>query len=170
LKPRGGCCSAPAKLEPGDMLNRLVRLAATAAHRLLAVSWFFRRPKTYGAHAIALTRDKRVVLVKLRYAPGWRVPGGGVEHGEPAIEAALRELREEIGMTGHGSAELACDLDENVDFRRDTCSLVIVRDVEYQPKGWNWELERVYEAPLDDLPADLSPQTARWLRTVAPLL
>jgi 8-oxo-dGTP pyrophosphatase MutT (NUDIX family) len=152
------------------MFNRLLRIGATAAHKVLAAGWFFRRPRTFGAHAVPLTPEGRIVLVKLRYAPGWRVPGGGRSAGEPAIEAALRELTEEIGMTSHGEAKLACELEESVDFKRDLASVVVVREVEYRPKLWSWEVEKVCEAPLEDLPSDISPQTARWLRTVAPLL
>ena len=165
---RSGCCDV--RDNPDGMLNRILRLGATTAHKLLALNWFFRRPKTFGAHAVALTPQGRLVLVKLRYAPGWRVPGGGRDESEDACDAALRELREEIGMTSYGSATLAGQLDEAVNFKRDTASLVIVRDVTYRPKRWSWEIEAVREAGLDDLPADTSPQTRRWLRIVAPHL
>ncbi len=113
---------------------------------------------------MALTPEGKLVLVKLWYAPGWRLPGGGRGPGEPPAEAALRELREEIGMISNGSVEPAFELEEEVDFKRDTCSLIIVRDVEYRPKRWSWEVEDVSEARLDELPTDLSPQTRRWLR------
>ena len=152
------------------MLDRILRLGATTAHKALALNWFFRRPKTFGAHAVALTPEGRLVLVKLRYAPGWRLPGGGRKESEPPCEAALRELREEIGMTFHGAATLDGELQESDDFKRDTASLVIVRDVAYRPKRWSWEIEAVREAELDDLPSDTSPQTRRWLRMVAPHL
>ena len=148
------------------MFKPLLRATATAFHKMLTVGWFFRRPKTYGAHAVALTPQGRLVLVKLWYAPGWRLPGGGRDASEPPAEAALRELREEIGMTAHGAVEPVCELEEEVDFRRDTCSLIIVRDVEYRPKRWSWEVESVQSAPLDQLPSDLSPATRRWLREV----
>lgn len=148
------------------MFNRLVRSAATVAHKLLVAGWFVRRPRTFGAHAVALTPEKKLVLVKLWYAPGWRLPGGGRNADEPAIEAALRELREEIGMTAHGEALLARELEEAVDFKRDLAALVVVRDVEYRPKRWSWEVESVREAFFDDLPSDTSPQTRRWLRRV----
>ena len=61
-------------------------------------------------------------------------------------------------------------LDEGVDCKRDTASLVSVRDVAYRPKRWSWEIEAVREAGLEDLPADTSPQTRRWLKIVAPHL
>ena len=73
-------------------------------------------------------------------------------------------------MTWHGSATLAGQLDESVNFKCDTASLVIVRDVAYRPKRWSWEIEAVREVELDNLPEDTSPQAHRWLRTVAPHL
>ena len=152
------------------MIDRIARAGARSAYKLLRLNWFFRRPKTFGAHAVALTPEGRLVLVRLRYAQGWRLPGGGRRENEAPRDAALRELREEIGMISHGEATLAGQLDEAVDFKRDTASLVVVRDVIYRPKKWNWEIEAVCEADLDDLPGDTSPQTHLWLRTVAPHL
>lgn len=148
------------------MIDGIVRLAATAAHRLLKFVWFVRRPRTFGAHAVALTREGRLILVKLRYAAGWRLPGGGRAEWEEPAQAALRELEEEVGMTSHGAVQLACELEEPTDFKRDLASLVIVRDVEYRPKRWSWEVEQVAEAAIDSLPADVSPQTVRWLESV----
>lgn len=150
--------------------NRIVRIAATAAHTLLKSVWFVRRPKTYGAHAVALTPANRLILVKLRYAAGWRLPGGGRTKQELATHAALRELREEIGMISHGEVQLACELEESIHFKRDTASVVIVRDVDYRPRGWNWEVEEIREAAVDSLPADLSPQTTKWLKAIRPFL
>jgi len=153
-----------------DLTTKAVRIAATAAHKLLKAFWFIRRPRTFGAHAIALTPGNRLILVRLRYAPGWRVPGGGRSEHEAPVEAALRELREEIGMTAHGEAKLARDFQEPTDFKRDTASLIIVRDVEYRPKSWNWEVEAVTETSLDALPQPMSEISARWIEAVRPLL
>ena len=67
--------------------------------------------------------------MKLRYARGWRLPGGGRDPSEPSIDAALRELREEIGMTGHGDVALACEFEESVDFKRDLASLLVTNTI-----------------------------------------
>ena len=150
--------------------NRVVRVAATAAHALLKAVWFVRRPRTFGAHAIALTPEKRLILVRLRYARGWRLPGGGRSEDEGRCKAALRELREEIGMIAHGDAQLAGELETRTDFKHDASSLVIVRDVAYRPRKWNLEVEEVGDFALDSLPADVSPLTARWIRAIAPSL
>jgi 8-oxo-dGTP pyrophosphatase MutT (NUDIX family) len=143
----------------------ILRVALTAAHKLLRAAWFVRRPRTFGAHALAFTPEGKLVLVKLRYAPGWRVPGGGRKPGEPADEAVLRELREEIGLTEHGRVRFACELEEAVDYKRDLAALLIVEDVLYRPR-WTWEVEQVGEFPLDDLPSDTAPSTLRWIDSV----
>jgi 8-oxo-dGTP pyrophosphatase MutT (NUDIX family) len=149
--------------------GKALRPVFRAAHSLLKVAWFIRRPRTFGVHALPLTPDGRVVLVKLRYAPGWRLPGGGRAAEEEPRDAVLRELREEIGLTSHGTVTAACELEEEVDYKRDLVSLFIVRDVEYRPR-WSWEVEEVTEADLHSLPGDLSPRMAGWLRALRPNL
>jgi 8-oxo-dGTP pyrophosphatase MutT (NUDIX family) len=149
-----------------SLLDPALRVLLTGLHRLLKMGWRLRRPRTFGAHALALTPDRKAILVKLRYATGWRLPGGGRGEDEDPREAVLRELREEIGMTGHGTVRLAAELDEDTDFKRDLAFLFIVQDVAYRPARWSWEIERVIEAPLDKLPSDLSPRAAGWLKAV----
>lgn len=131
----------------------------------MRLNWQVRRPRTFGAHAFALTSARKLILVRLRYAPGWRLPGGGRHAGEDPVEAALRELREEIGMTSHGSVRTAAQLEQYPDFRRDLVSLVVVEDVTYRPR-WNLEIERVIEVPLDQLPSDLAPVARAWIDAV----
>jgi ADP-ribose pyrophosphatase YjhB (NUDIX family) len=146
-------------------IDRLLRVPLTAAYGLLKLNWLVRRPRTFGAHALALTPDRKIILVKLRYAPGWRLPGGGHNSDEGARDAVLRELREEIGMTSHGRVRLAAELDELADFKRDLAALFIVEDVRYRPR-WSWEIEQVIEAAPDDLPAVLSPRAAGWIEAI----
>jgi 8-oxo-dGTP pyrophosphatase MutT (NUDIX family) len=144
----------------------LLRVLLTAAHRLVSLGWLVRRPRTFGAHAVAFTPERRIVLVKLRYAAGWRLPGGGHGTGENPRDAVLRELREEIGMTAHGRVRLAAELEQRADFKRDLASLLIVEDVRYKPHRWSWEVEQVMEAPLDALPADLARPAAAWIEAI----
>jgi len=151
------------------ILDKALRLPLGMLHRLLKAFWFVRRPRTFGAHALALTPEGKVILVKLRYAPGWRLPGGGRGEHEAPRDAVLRELREEIGLVSHGAVELAAELEEAPDFKRDLAALLVVRDVRYRPR-WSWEVEQVTEAPLDDLPADLSPRVTAWVEALRPSL
>ena len=58
---------------------------------------------TLAALAVVI-HDDRVLLVKRRNEPDaglWGFPGGHVDLGETALQAAARELREETGVTAH---------------------------------------------------------------------
>ena len=145
------------------MFNAFLRLVITAAHGLLKLGWFIRRPRTFGAHALALTPEGKAILVRLRYAPGWRLPGGGRAEDEDPRDAVLRELREEIGMTAHGEVQLAAELEERPDFKHDLASLLVVRDVRYQPHRWSWEVEAIIERETDDLPDDMATIAYGWI-------
>jgi 8-oxo-dGTP pyrophosphatase MutT (NUDIX family) len=144
-------------------LDAALRIVLTGVHQLLKLAWFVRRPRTFGAHALALTPEHKVVLVKLRYAPGWRLPGGGRGEDEDPRDAVLRELREEIGMTSHGRVRDAAEREERDDFKRELAALLIVEDVHYSTRIWSWEVERICETKLGDLPAGLSPRAAGWI-------
>jgi 8-oxo-dGTP pyrophosphatase MutT (NUDIX family) len=133
------------------LLDRLLRPVAYGAYRLVRK----RARSRLGVHAIALTPERRLILVKLRYAPGWRLPGGGREEHEDPCEAGLRELREEIGLAAHG--EIRAELKGEV---------IVVTDVQYQAKRWSWEVQDIHEAPLDRLPLGLSPVSERWLNAL----
>jgi 8-oxo-dGTP pyrophosphatase MutT (NUDIX family) len=75
----------------------LQRLAYRTAYRLLRLWWLVRRSSGRGA-GIALWHGGRLLLVRTSYRSTLDLPGGGVEHGEEVMAAALRELREETGI------------------------------------------------------------------------
>jgi ADP-ribose pyrophosphatase YjhB (NUDIX family) len=62
-------------------------------------NWFrMTRGTTLGVRILAIDTTDRVCLVRHTYLPGWHLPGGGVEQGEHALEAAIKEAREEAGL------------------------------------------------------------------------
>lgn len=142
---------------------------ATGLYRLRGSFRRLRPRPIFGVHTVALTPEGRIVLVRLRYAPGWRLPGGGRGPGEDSLDAVLRELREEIGLISHGRIDQADQRMDVPDFGPGEAALFVVRDVVYRPR-WSLEVEAVTEAPLSGLPADMSPRAQRWLERVAPLL
>ncbi len=144
-----------------------LRWALTAFQGLRRAFWFIRGSRTLGAHAVPLTPAGRLVLVKLRYARGWRLPGGGRAADEDPQAAALRELREEIGLVRHGAVEPVSEIDDQPDMKREADSLFVVRDVEYQPR-WSIEIESVTEAEPDALPRDLSNPARQWIELAMP--
>src|ERR1700753_312791 len=54
-------------------------------------------PVAFGAIAMLVDRDGKVLLARHSYRRGWSLPGGGVGRGEPALHAVIREMNEELG-------------------------------------------------------------------------
>jgi 8-oxo-dGTP pyrophosphatase MutT (NUDIX family) len=70
-----------------------------------------RHPERWTARLIILDPADRLLLIRYAAPPGgsathpglksfWFTPGGGIEPGETAQQAALREMEEEVGLTG----------------------------------------------------------------------
>ena len=80
-------------------IRAVKRLGLRAAFQVLRVYWFVRRPKAVGVKC-AVVDGERVVLVRHTYGDRhvWDMPGGAVKRGETTLEAARREVREEIGV------------------------------------------------------------------------
>jgi ADP-ribose pyrophosphatase YjhB (NUDIX family) len=67
--------------------------------KTLIHTWFrLSRGATLGVRILAIDAQDRVCLVRHTYLPGWHLPGGGVERGEHALDAAIKEAREEAGL------------------------------------------------------------------------
>jgi 8-oxo-dGTP pyrophosphatase MutT (NUDIX family) len=111
-----------------------------------------------GVHAVPLTEEGKVVLIRLTYAPGWRIPGGGRKRGEAAEPAMLRELREEIGLLSHGAMGLLDAVRPG-----DPSTFFVVRDVVYRPRR-SLEVEEVGEFDPADLPEDTTAWSAHLVR------
>lgn len=64
---------------------------------MLRAYWFVRRPSTHGS-LVAVWHGGEILLVKNSYRRQYTLPGGYIRRGESAVEAAARELREEVGL------------------------------------------------------------------------
>ncbi len=102
----------------------------------------------------------------LSYAPGWRLPGGGVKKTEDQQTAMLRELREEIGLSDCESIHRVSGFDHRPDHRQGKGTLFVVRGVLYQPR-WSLEVKQVGEFCLDDLPRSTAEITRQLLALAA---
>jgi len=75
-------------------------LAGRIAWRFFILAKALLHPVAFGAAGAVFDAQGRVLLVRHRYMRGWQLPGGGVERGEAPDKAVLRELAEEVGLTG----------------------------------------------------------------------
>lgn len=73
---------------------------------LLHLYWRFARGMTLGVRACVVDAERRVLLVKHSYIPGWYFPGGGVEVGQTLTDALAMELHEEANVELTGPAAL----------------------------------------------------------------
>jgi len=165
-KPRMADPAGPRPLVVALLLRAIMR-TAYAAQRAL---WFAHRPSVRGVRALAVTRDRRVVLVKHTYVPGWYLPGGGIKDGETSEAAVLRELAEEIGLVGHSKITPLFEFRQRIDHREDHVSALVVEGVEYQPR-LSLEIEAIREFDPITLPPDATPRTRHaielWLTRAA---
>ncbi len=60
--------------------------------------WFIFRPTLQGVKCI-IENNGKFLLVKLNYAHHkWIIPGGGMKKNESSLQAAIREIKEEVGL------------------------------------------------------------------------
>jgi 8-oxo-dGTP pyrophosphatase MutT (NUDIX family) len=76
---------------------RARRVAMRCAYAGLRTYWFLLRPQVVGVKCV-VTHGEDVLLVRHTYGRrGWDFPGGTVKRHELPLEAARREMHEELG-------------------------------------------------------------------------
>jgi 8-oxo-dGTP pyrophosphatase MutT (NUDIX family) len=144
----------------------LMRLAYRSAYAALRGYWFVRRPAVAGVKCVLTDRDL-VLLVKHTYGDrGWDLPGGSLKRGELPIEAARREMGEELGVVIDDWVPLGRLL-ASMHHRRDTmyCYRAELRNSDITvDRG---ELAAVRWFPRRELPADLGQNVRRILARTA---
>jgi 8-oxo-dGTP diphosphatase len=90
-------------------VDRGFQLAYVCAYRVMRVYWSLRHPETHGS-LVTLWHRGEVLLIRNSYLRYYCLPGGYVRRGETARHAALRELSEEVGVSGdEGALDLLVD-------------------------------------------------------------
>jgi 8-oxo-dGTP pyrophosphatase MutT (NUDIX family) len=78
-------------------LDPLWRTAMRVAYRVQLAWWFVRRPVIQGAY-VAVWHGERVLVIQNSYRKRLSFPAGGLARGESLLDAAVRELGEEVGI------------------------------------------------------------------------
>jgi ADP-ribose pyrophosphatase YjhB (NUDIX family) len=119
-----------------------------------------RRPMTLGVRAIALDAGGRVFLVRHTYAPGFYLPGGGIERNETALASLERELWEEGRIALDEPPSLMGFFHNPQHSRRDHVALYLannVRQTAVRPP--DWEIAECGFYPIDALPEETTAST-----------
>ncbi|MEP9355011.1 NUDIX domain-containing protein [Xanthobacter sp. KR7-65] len=121
-----------------------------------------RHGMTLGVRVFAADASGRILLVRHTYVAGWHFPGGGVDLGESAPEAARRELREEANVEVEGELVLAGLFFNPKVGGRDHVALFRAGRLVVGPRPRrNLEIEASEFFAPDALPADTTPATLR---------
>lgn len=84
---------------PAVLPASLHRALLPLAHRVRHVWRRWRKAPIAGVSVIVTNLSGDVLLLKHSYGPDvWSLPGGGLGKGEDPLEAARREVREELGL------------------------------------------------------------------------
>ena len=132
-------------------------------HRLRApFNWM-----SVGVRGVVSDEKGRILLIRHTYLRGWHFPGGGVDPGETAEAAVVREVREETGVRITGKPELLGVYLNRALNQRDH---VLVFHCEH------WHREAEFQASheiadaaffdLQELPEDVSAGTARRIAEI----
>lgn len=140
-------------------------MAGWRATLLYRTRLILKPPVSLGVRLLLHDRHDRVLLVRHTYARGWHLPGGGVDPGESARQAALRELREETGVIPEREAVFQGLYFNEGLARRDhvavfaICDHPAIDEAALRPQAT--EIAEVMMASVDDLPGCVGPATHR---------
>lgn len=145
--------------------DRIWRWVLRLAYMLHLGFGFVFRPRHRGA-GVALWHAGRLLVIKNTYRRPWGVPAGGIRRGESPRTAAVRELKEEVGISVPGERlETVGTFRDTSEFFRDRFTLFAV-ELPTPPKVVpdRREVARaLFADPARILKMDLQPPVRKYL-------
>lgn len=137
--------------------------------RLVHPLHFLLRGMTLGVRAACFNEKGEVFLVRHTYMPGWYLPGGGVERGETAMQAVIKEIREEGNLEATAPPSLFHAYYNSRASRRDHVLLYRAEVRQTAPRRPDYEIAECGFFDPRALPADATTGTRSRLDELAGL-
>lgn len=135
--------------------------------RFVLHPWFrLTRGTTLGVRAAVIDGEGRVLLVQHSYAPGWILPGGGVERGETAYDAVRREVHEEAGIVIAAEPVLHGVFANHQQFRGDHLACFVIRRYRQEAFKPSREIAAARFYAPNGLPAGTTAGTRRRIAEI----
>ena len=145
----------------------LRRVVYRAGYNAMRVIWLVSRPTLDGVKCV-ITDGDSVLLVRHTYGPSrWDLPGGRIEGSEPPLDAAQREMTEELGLRIADWTSLG-EMHVTNDHRRDTLYLFQVEVRAPALTIDRGELALACWFRRSGLPSDLAPHVIPILARTEP--
>ncbi|HEV7424269.1 MAG TPA: NUDIX domain-containing protein [Candidatus Paceibacterota bacterium] len=117
--------------------------------------WFVFRPHTRGVKCV-IENNEKFLFIKLNYAHHkWTIPGGGVKKKESFLDAAIREVKEETGITVNNLVYLGF-YKTNREYKEDTVEIYWANSDTIEIKIDPLEIERTEWFKRSELPENHS--------------
>ena len=131
------------------------------AHKARAALLRRLRLRSRGVKVMVFNDRGELLLIRNSYGRTdlYLLPGGGVGWFETPAAAALREVKEEVGLEVHGLAQVSTHFSTH-EGRRDSIHLFRA-SCDGEPAIDGLEVEEARFVRLDNLPANVSPATLR---------
>jgi len=119
------------------------------------------RGMTLGVRGLVIDEAGRVLLIQHTYVKGWHLPGGGVDRGEAAEAAVIRELVEEVGIVATSRPRLLSVHNNHARFRGDHVLYYRIESWEQGQATSVGEIDETQWFHPNDLPAGVTASTRR---------
>ena len=148
--------------ERPSVLGRILstRFGLAVLHRYFLLT----RGMTLGVRVLVQNSKGDILLVKHTYVPGWHLPGGGIDHGEDAQQAAARELYEECGIKDLKDLRQSKIIYNSKVSKRDHVIVFNAASSENPKTSNNLEIKTAKFFSLEDLPTDVDDMCITLLK------
>lgn len=132
--------------------------------KLLHKYFLLSRGVTMGVRCVMFNSEGQVMLVKHTYVDGWYLPGGGIDLGETASDAVIREVMEEVCLVIDELPQLVGVYFCNQITKRDHVVLFVTSKFSVKKsRAPSFEIDEFKFFSIDNLPSGIDDQTKQWL-------